>query len=253
MPQHSDTVLYEEHDEIVVITLNRPRKLNAINVEMRNAIFAAFERFEDDAGKRVAIFTGAGERAFCAGRDLEEDSPPQQRTFLPVIGDNLRVTKPVVAAVNGLAFGGGMIFAFMSDIIVANEETRFALAEAKVGRAPAIGVWLPTMMPQKIALELLMTGNPISARRAYEIGFVNHLVPAAEVLPKAFEIARDIVAAAPLTVKAVRDSVYLGAEMGRTAALRAAWHVFEPVYGSSDSDEGPRAFREKRKPVWTGR
>jgi enoyl-CoA hydratase len=109
------------------------------------------------------------------------------------------------------------------------------------------------MMPEKIALELLMTGNPISARRAYEIGFVNHIVPAADVLPKALAIASDIVAAAPLTVKAVRDSVYLAAEMGRTAALRTAWHVFDPVYRSEDSHEGPRAFREGRAPIWKGR
>jgi enoyl-CoA hydratase/carnithine racemase len=140
----------------------------------------------------------------------------------------------------------------MTDIIIASEDARFALAEAKVGRAPAIGVWLPGIVPQKIALELLMTGNPITARRAYEIGFVNHLVPREEVLQKAFSVAQDIVAAAPLTVKAVRDSIYLAAEMGRTAALRTAWHVFEPVYRSEDTYEGPRAFREGRKPVWKG-
>lgn len=253
MPASTDPVLYEERGEIVLITLNRPQKLNAISIAMRDQLVTAFERFEADAGKRVAVLTGAGDRAFCAGRDLEENSPPQQRTFLPVIGDNLRVTKPVIAAVNGLAYGGGMIFAYMSDIIVANEDTRFALSEAKVGRGPAIGVWLPRMMPQKIALELLMTGNPISARRAYEIGLVNHIVPQAQVLPKALSIAEDIVAAAPLVVKAARDAVYLGDEMGRTAALRAAWLAFEPVYDSEDTTEGSRAFREKRKPVWKGR
>jgi enoyl-CoA hydratase len=141
----------------------------------------------------------------------------------------------------------------MCDIVVANEETRLALSEAKVGRAPAIGCWLYGMMPPKIALELLMTGNPISARRAHEIGFINHIVPAAEVLPKALSIAEDILACAPLVVTAARQSIYLASEMGRTAALRTAVHVYEPAYRSEDTLEGWQAFREKRKPVWKNR
>lgn len=252
----SDEVLYAADDGIVVITINRPEKHNAINKAVREGLFKALRRFEE-SDAHVAILTGAGERAFCAGMDLKEAADNVAgvlpKDFLPIIGDNLQLTKPTIAAVNGIAFAGGWLLAQMCDLCVASENAVFGITEAKVGRGMPWSTPLANMIPQRILLELLMTGQPISASRAYEIGFVNHVVPAAELPDKAKDIARSIAANAPLTVRAARESVYMTQEMGRTAAQRMAREIFRPVYLSEDALEGPRAFREKRPAKWKGR
>lgn len=250
-------VLYEVVDKVAVVTINRPERRNAINAAVRQGLWDAWRRFEQDASARVAILTGAGDRAFCAGMDLVEMSETHRGSvpldFLPVLGQSLNVSKPVIAAVNGVAYAGGWMFAQMCDLCMASENARFAITEAKVGRGM---VWAPPlihMVPQRVMLELLMTGRAITAQRAYEIGFVNHVVPPAELMPRTMELAREIAENAPLTVRAAKEMVQLSTEMGRTAALRAAHHVFEPVLQSEDAQEGPAAFREKRKPNWRGR
>jgi enoyl-CoA hydratase/carnithine racemase len=177
--------------------------------------------------------------------------PP--RNFLPVLGDAIHVTKPVIAAVNGLAYAGGWLFAQMCDLCIAADHAVFGITEAKVGRGMPWAAPLTRMLPQRIVMELLLTGQPLSAQRAYELGYVNAVVPLAQLRAKAMEMARTIAANAPLTVKAARELVYLSSEMGRSAGLRAAHHLFESVYLSEDAQEGPRAFAEKRPPKWTGR
>ena len=250
-------VLYEPQDAVAVITLNRPEQLNAINAEMRQGLYESFARFEADAGARVAILTGAGDKAFCAGMDLKEAAqtglgvPPAG--FLPIIGQNVTLTKPIIAAVNGVAYAGGWLFAQMCDLCLAAEHARFGITEARVGRGMPWAAPLVHMVQQRAVMELLLTGDPISAARAHEIGFVNHVVPAAELMPRAMTMARRIADNAPLTVGAARELVYLATEMGRSAAQRAATHLFAPVYLSEDAQEGPRAFREKRAPEWKGR
>ena len=250
-------VRYEQQDAVAVITLNRPEQLNAINAEMRQGLYEAFARFEADAGARVAILTGAGDKAFCAGMDLKEAAqtglgvPPAG--FLPIIGQNVTLTKPIIAAVNGVAYAGGWLFAQMCDLCLAAEHARFGITEARVGRGMPWAAPLVHMVQQRAVMELLLTGDPISAARAHEIGFVNHVVPAAELMPRAMTMARRIADNAPLTVGAARELVYLATEMGRSAAQRAATHLFAPVYLSEDAQEGPRAFREKRAPEWKGR
>lgn len=253
----SDEILYEKQDRVVVVTINRPERRNAINHAVREGLHDAWRRFERDEDARVAILTGAGERAFCAGMDLVQMSQEKlgslPRDFLPILGDNVSVTKPVIAAVNGAAYAGGWLFAQMCDLCVASENATFAITEVKVGRGM---VWAPPlvhMIPQRVMLELLLTGRSISAQRAYEIGFVNQVVPPGQLMSEAMQLAREIVDGAPLTASAAKEMVYLSTEMGRTAALRAARHVFEPVLKSEDAQEGPAAFREKRKPVWRGR
>lgn len=254
----SEEVLYEVIDErIAVITLDRPAQRNAINRGMIDGLKQAWQRVEAEPAIRVAILTGSGEKAFCAGMDLKEAAamrlrvPP--RDMLPVLGDTVQSSKPVIAAVNGVAMAGGWLFAQMCDLCVAAEHASFAITEAKVGRGMPWAAPLAHMLPQRIVMELLLTGSPMTAQRAHELGYVNRVVPASQLMESALQLARSVAANAPLTVRAARELVYLSSEMGRSAGLRAAQHLFESVYLSEDAQEGPRAFAEKRPPAWTGR
>ncbi|MBY0318498.1 MAG: enoyl-CoA hydratase/isomerase family protein [Reyranella sp.] len=253
----SEDVLFEVEGPVAIITLNRPAQLNAINSGIRHGLAEAWKRFEEDASLKVAILTGSGERAFCAGMDLKEAAatgiqvPP--RDFIPVLGDNIHVSKPVIAAVNGVAYAGGWLFAQMCDLCIASENASFGITEPKVGRGVPWATPLIHMLPQRIVMELLLTAQPLSARRACELGYVNAVVPPDRLRAAALEMASTIVRNAPLTVRAARELVYLSTEMGRSAALRVGRHLFEPVYMSEDAQEGPRAFAEKRPPKWQGR
>ena len=253
----ADAILYENRGRVAIITINRPESRNAINREVREGLIAAWERFARDGEARVAILTGAGDKAFCAGADLKEMAQTKlgslPRNFLPTLNVNIHVTKPVIAAVNGVAYAGGWALVQMCDLVVASASARFAITEAKVGRGMPWAVPLTHMIPQKVLLEILLTGDPITAQRAYEIGFVNHVVPADQLMPKALAIAETIAENAPLTVAAAKEMVYLATDTGRTAGLETARHLFDHVYRSEDAQEGPRAFAEKRKPQWKGR
>lgn len=253
----SEDILYENRGRVAVITINRPESRNAINRRVREGLFTAWERFEKDTDARAAILTGAGDKAFCAGADLKEMSQKRlgvlPRNFLPTLNVNVHATKPVIAAVNGVAYAGGWALVQMCDMVVASETARFAITEAKVGRGMPWAVPLTHMIPQKVLLEILMTGDPVSAQRAYEIGFVNHVVPVDQLMPKALEIAQTIAENAPLTIAAAKEMVYMATDMGRQAGIEAARHLFDRVYSSEDAQEGPRAFAEKRKPKWKGR
>jgi len=253
----ADAILYENRGRVVIITINRPASRNAINREVREGLIAAWERFARDGEARVAILTGAGDKAFCAGADLKEMAQTKlgslPRNFLPTLNVNIHVTKPVIAAVNGVAYAGGWALVQMCDLVVASTSARFAITEAKVGRGMPWAVPLTHMIPQKVLLEILLTGDPITAQRAYEIGFVNHVVPADQLMPKALAIAETIAENAPLTVAAAKEMVYLATDTGRMAGLETARYLFDHVYRSEDAQEGPRAFAEKRKPQWKGR
>ncbi|MES2973707.1 MAG: enoyl-CoA hydratase-related protein [Pseudomonadota bacterium] len=252
-----DEVLYETSDGIAIITINRPEQRNAVNTAVREGLRAAWHRFEADPAARVAILTAAGNVAFSAGKDMKEpggfDALTASRDFLPILGDNIHLSKPVIAAVNGYALAGGFVFAQMCDMCVASSHATFAITEVKLGRGVAWAVPLARMIPQKVLLELLLTGATISAQRAWEIGLVNHVVPADQLMPKAMDLARMVVAGAPLSVSAARQVVQVAAELGRSAALDRAYEIMKAVYESGDAQEGPRAFAEKRPPRWTGR
>jgi len=259
MPEStSDAVLFDARDDgIVIITINRPEQRNALNREVREALTAAWQRFEGDGSLRVAILTGAGEKAFCAGGDLKEmvetgmKVPP--RDFIPALYDNVEISKPTIAAVNGVAFAGGWLISQNCDLCVASTTAKFAITEVKVGRGSPWASPLIHMIPQRIFMEIVLTGKPITAQRAYEIGLVNRLAEPAALLDAAIELAREILDGAPLSVKAARETVMLSTEMGRSAALQAARAAHELAYNSQDAQEGPRAFAEKRKPEWQGR
>jgi enoyl-CoA hydratase/carnithine racemase len=252
----SNELLYEVDNGVAVITINRPERKNAINRAVRQAMFEVWPRFEADDSAQIAILTGAGD-TFCAGMDLVEAAdtalriPP--RNFMPVLGETLEVTKPVIAAVQGYAFAGGWLLAQMCDLCVADETAKFAITEGRVGRGMPWAAPVIHMLPQRILMEVAMTCDPLSAQRAYELGYVNRVTPPGQALQGAKELAARILVNAPLTVRGAKEMVRMATEMGRTAALRASWRAFDAVYLSEDALEGPRAFREKRKPQWKGR
>jgi len=254
----SDAVLFDARsDGIAIITINRPERRNCLALDVRAGLFEAWDRFERDPDLRVAILTGAGPKAFCAGGDLEEmvrtgmTVPPRDMFALPY--DTIELSKPTIAAVNGAAFAGGWMIAQACDLCVASTTATFAVTEVKVGRSSPWAAPLIHMIPQRIMMELLLTGKPITAQRAYEIGLVNRLAEPEDLLDAAIALATEITAGAPLSVRAARDTVMLATEMGRSAALEAARHASTHCYESSDAQEGPRAFSEKRTPRWTGR
>ncbi|MDT3439870.1 MULTISPECIES: enoyl-CoA hydratase-related protein [unclassified Pseudofrankia] len=253
----SEAVLFEARDDgIAVITLNRPETRNCLARDVREGLDAAWYRFEREAALRVAILTGAGEQAFCAGGDLTEmvatgmRVPPRDMFALPY--DTVELSKPTIAAVNGVAFAGGWMIAQACDLCVASTSARFAVTEVKVGRSSPWASPLIHMIPQRIMMEILLTGRPITARRAHEIGLVNRLAEPVALMDTALGLAGEILAGAPLSVRAARETVMIATEMGRSAALKAARYASEHCYNSEDAQEGPRAFAEKRAPRWIG-
>jgi enoyl-CoA hydratase/carnithine racemase len=251
-----EVVSYQLEDGVAWLVIDRPEARNAINQAVGKGLWEGFRRFEEDPAAAVLVLTGAGE-AFCAGADLKEMAalgltvPP--RDMAPNLGRNLQVTKPVIAAVNGPAFGGGFLLAQMCDLCVAGASAQFAITEARWGRGAPWAAPLPWLVPPRVAMELLLTGDPIDAQRAYEVGLVNRVVPDPELRSEAGRLARRIAGNAPLSVRAAKAMVQASAGRALDEAVEEGWRLFEPVYLSEDAQEGPRAFVERRPPVWKGR
>jgi enoyl-CoA hydratase/carnithine racemase len=252
----AEAVHYAVEGGVAWLVIDRPEARNAINRAVGEGLWDGFRRFEADPAAAVLVLTGAG-GAFCAGADLKEMAalamtvPP--RDMAPHLGRNLQVTKPVVAAVNGVALGGGFLLAMMCDLCVAASSARFGITEARWGRGAPWAAPLPWLVPPRVALELLLTGEPIDARRAHEVGLVNRVVPDAALRQEAGRLAAAVAANAPLSVRAAKAMVQAAAGRDLDAAIDEGWRLFEPVYRSEDAQEGPRAFLEKRPPVWKGR
>ena len=253
----SDVVRYEIDGDVVWVTMDRPDAHNALNRAVREGLFAAIRRFDGDDAAKVMVLTGSGDRAFSAGGDLKEMAeaslqvPPPD--FLPRLGHNIHTAKPVIAAVNGIAYGGGFLLAQMCDLCIAADTASFGITEARWGRGAPWAAPLPWLIAPRVALELLMTAEPISAQRAYEVGLVNKVVPLCELREATQTMAQRIADNAPLSVRAGKAMVYEAAEQGLRGAMDAGDRFFEAAYTSDDAQEGPRAFREKRKPNWQGR
>jgi enoyl-CoA hydratase/carnithine racemase len=247
-------VRYDVVDGVAWLTIDRPEARNALNAAVRAGLWDGVRRFNADDAAGVLVLTGAGDGAFCAGGDLKEmadtamEVPPPD--FVPIFGRNVEVPKPTIAAVNGVAFAGGFLLAQSCDLCVAADHARFGITEAKVGRGAPWAAPLPWLIPPRVAMELLLTAEPIDAARAHEVGLVNRVVPAGDLRAAVQAMATTILANAPLSVRAAKQTVHLGA---RPELWDEADRIWEPVYRSADAQEGPAAFREGRAPRWQGR
>jgi len=260
----NSAILFESVGRIAKITINRPEAMNAVNAQVSFGLKAALDRFAADDGLWVAVITGQGDKAFCAGADLKERAAGAPSTFsVPGsggIGDLLReiCDKPVIAAVNGYAFGGGMELALWCDLIVAAESAQFALPEVRRGLIAAGGglLQLPRQIPLKTALYHVMTGEPLTAAKAQEWGLVSQVVPSGQALSAAMQLAEKICANAPLAVRESKKLVYQSLDVDLYGA-KGGWPLSDAaaarIRESSDSAEGPRAFAEKRAPQWQGK
>jgi len=257
-----DPILIDVHDGVLTLTLNRPAKLNAITPEMHVALHEAFDRFAADDTLKVCIVTGAGERAFCAGSDLTAGSGgevmPYPASGYGGVAQRFDLDKPVIAAVNGLCLGGGFEIALACDIIVASTSAVFALPEPKVG-VIAVGGGIHRLARQiglKQAMEALLTGRDIPAEEGYRLGFVSRLAAPGELQATVAGICAQIVANAPLAVRLTKQLAQWGLDqptLARAMAGQADLPSFRRWLASEDTREGPRAFAEKRRPVWKGK
>ena len=252
MSENEDT-LYSVEGTTAVLTINRPERYNAFRGRTIDELVNSFERAWSDPGVRVVVLTATGDKAFCAGGDLKEMAdtaltvPPPD--FVPQFGRTIQIAKPTIAAVNGVAWAGGFLLAQSCDLCVAADSATFAISEVKVGRGSPWAAPLSWLIPPRIALQILLTGDPVTAQRAHEIGLVNEVVPLAELRSRTQQLAERIAANAPLSVLAAKRTAYLS----RPDLFDEAERIWAPVYHSADAQEGPAAFRDKRKPVWTGR
>lgn len=258
-------------DHVARLTINRPKARNAMSPEVMVRLHDAWQEVHDSDAIRVAVLTGTGDKAFCSGADLALTAPlvtgarqvedEWDERLLQILGSaeglfliNRDTIKPVIAAINGHAIAGGMELVFGCDIRVAVPDAKFGLQEVKWGLFPAGAstVRLPRQIPHAIAMELLLTGDLITAQRAHALGFVNHVVDAGELLPTALAIARKIADNGPLAVRAIRRSTRECAGQTEKQALETEAELAKCVVDSEDAREGPRAFMEKRKPVFRG-
>jgi len=260
-----ETLRYEKQGRIGYVTLNRPTILNAQSPEMFDELAQVFGEIKDDPAIGVVVLTGAGDRAFCAGADinflktLAQTTPIAAKAFIEknrrAFGAIDHLGKPVIAAVNGYALGGGCELAMACHIRIASENARFGQPEINLGLFPGAGgsQRLPRLVGKGGAIELMLTGEAISAQDAYRLGLVNKVVPAAELMPTAEKLAQQILAKSPLVVSVILEAVQHGMEMTLAEGLQLEANLFGVICGSEDMKEGTAAFLEKRQPTFKGK
>ena len=257
---------YEKDGQIVTITIDRPERMNSIHPPTTVELADAWNTFKNDDSAWIAILTGAGERAFSAGNDLKYTAESSRgdhaaERFAPVPGGFGGITadfdcwKPMIAAVNGFALGGGCEMALACDIIIAADHARLGLPEPRVGLlAGAGGVHrLPRHIPLKVAMGYMLTAKHMTAQDALQWGLVNEVVPAADLMATARRWADEILQCAPLSIRATKEASYSGLEMSLGDAITHPFHGQRVMSQSEDTVEGPRAFAEKREPNWKAR
>lgn len=253
-------VRYEKRGRVAYVTLNRPEVMNSLHPPCHQELEQVWDDFASDRESWVAILTGAGERAFSAGNDLKYTAERGYSQRVPARGGfggltaRFDINKPIIAAVNGYALGGGFEIALACDIIVAAEHAKFGLPEPRVGLAALAGGIhrLPRQLPLKIAMGMMLTGRQITAREAMGLGLVNEVVPAGELSAAADRWAAQILECAPLSVQATKEAAMAGLAMPLAEAVQNRFPAIDRLRGSKDLIEGPRAFAEKRKPNWRG-
>jgi dehydration protein DpgD len=259
-----DHIIYEKHGHVATVTLNRPERMNALDAHSHGELVEVFDDFERDDDAWVAIITGAGERAFCAGNDLKatvhasaEGRPHAGRgARFAAITRGYHCPKPLIAAVNGVAAGGGFEIALACDVVVAADSARFGLPEPRVGLiAGAGGIHrLTRQIPLKQAMGMLMTGRLVAAAEGHRLGFVNEVVPAGELAAAANRWAAEMLECSPLLLQLTKEAAQDGLGLPVDEAIARDWDERIPrMLASHDYVEGPRAFAEKRAPQWWGR
>jgi enoyl-CoA hydratase/carnithine racemase len=249
-------ILYEPDGSIVTITMNRPEVLNALDMEGYALLRAALDRFEADPDLRVAILTGAGGRAFSTGSDLKGPTwhpPAHQPMAITEPPEAQPRTKPVIAAIDGYCVGGGLEWALRCDIRIATPRSSFGLPEPRWGALAGYGLhMLSRMIPAGEALYLQLTGERIDAERAYRCCLIQEVVEPEDLLERAHRIAEKILACSPLAVQAIKQVVDFGLRQGVEDSYRYLHPLTRAIAGTEDAHEGPKAFAEKRTPVWKG-
>jgi enoyl-CoA hydratase/carnithine racemase len=252
---------YRKEGGIAIMTINRPEALGAMTVKGFEELHDALVDFRDDDELLVGIITGSGDKAFCAGADINDTLPfikkiaykhwQQPTTMLR----GLEIWKPLIAALNGLTLGGGLEIAIACDIRIASENAKFGFPEVKVGMFPGSGGTqrLPRIISPGIAAEMLFTGKPIDAQEACRIGLVNKVVPLDELMPVAMELAESICEAGPLAVRTIKEAMVKGMSLGLEEGLRLESTLTPRLVFSKDFEEGIKAFTEKRKPKFKGK
>jgi len=261
------TVIYEARDQVGSITLNRPEVMNAINQEMAREIVSVCRRAEEDDNVRVVVFRGSGGKAFSSGMDLKEraqgGSPSfiERRQVKTAPGMNTpnqaiaAISKPTVAVIQGYAVGGGLELALACDIRIASEDSKLGLPEVRRGILPGAGGTqrLARIIGLAKALEICLTGELVDGKEAHRLGLVHAAVPAAELLSAADRSVQSLLKGAPLSLRFIKEAIYKGTELPLEQGLRLEADLSALIATTEDSKEGPRAFAEKRTPVWKGR